>query len=139
MDPKRKIHPWIEDSTQYHLPFHNYLGPGTHVVSNMLSGVEPVNVMDRIAMFHDYDYLSGMPQQEADALMTSRLTKVLPLGKFNPVAPVVWAAFKAKDVVGYNPETSPALAKEIAQTDFFKAQKSLLDAQVAGIAAKPLG
>lgn len=38
------------------LPFHNYMGPGTHIVDKLLRKVKPVNRTDEIAREHDYNY-----------------------------------------------------------------------------------
>jgi len=35
-----------------------YLGPGTHVVNNVLSGVKPTSYVDALALRHDIEYLT---------------------------------------------------------------------------------
>lgn len=43
--------------TQYHFPGYNYMGPGTHIKSNLLKGIQPVNQTDAAALIHDIEYL----------------------------------------------------------------------------------
>ncbi len=38
---------------------HNYLGPGTKVVSNILSGMKPTDTADENALIHDFEYLKA--------------------------------------------------------------------------------
>lgn len=45
------------NSTEFHLPGYNYLGPGTHVVSNIKQHVMPTTRADAVAMIHDIEYL----------------------------------------------------------------------------------
>lgn len=55
---------------QFHLPGHNYTGPGTNVHRNIALGVKPINKVDEAAMRHDIAYhealKNGLPQKEAD-------------------------------------------------------------------------
>jgi len=81
---------------------------------------------DRIAMYHDYQYLAGVPQSEADATMVSLLSKHTPVQIISPAAVISYLAFKAKDLYGYDPQVNTALAKEVAETPFFKEQVSML-------------
>ncbi|KAK7605155.1 hypothetical protein V9T40_007013 [Parthenolecanium corni] len=39
-----------------HLPGYNYAGPGTHLERNLEMGVQPVNKLDKAAMYHDIAY-----------------------------------------------------------------------------------
>lgn len=41
------------------MPGFNYLGPGTPTIQNILQGKQPVNDVDRAALVHDIEYLSG--------------------------------------------------------------------------------
>jgi hypothetical protein len=63
-----------QDLTQWHLPFHNYAGPGTRVFTNILTGVKPTNYLDRVAQEHDVNYTDGtMTQLEADNIMIKKV------------------------------------------------------------------
>jgi len=55
-----------------HYPGTNYLGPGTHVISNILNNKQPTSYTDYVAMLHDIDYLSNGGQDHADAVAMSR-------------------------------------------------------------------
>lgn len=48
------------------MPGHNYLGPGTHVITNILRRVAPVNHADAKALLHDIDYLTKGDKFESD-------------------------------------------------------------------------
>lgn len=37
----------------------NYMGPGTHVVNNLINHVQPVNIADYNSMIHDFEYLTA--------------------------------------------------------------------------------
>jgi hypothetical protein len=39
------------------LPGHNYIGPSTPILTNLLNGVPPVDEIDRVAIRHDIDYI----------------------------------------------------------------------------------
>lgn len=49
----------VETSTEYHLPGHNYLGPGTNVYKRLKDRVKPVDEDDYNALQHDVAYASG--------------------------------------------------------------------------------
>lgn len=40
----------------FHLPGHNFLGPGTTVLQNIALGLKPVDEDDYVAQIHDLDY-----------------------------------------------------------------------------------
>lgn len=86
---------------EYHLPGHNYAGPGTRVKSNILNDIKPTTALDAAALVHDVEYLSGLYTQ-ADQNITYNLTKVAP-----SLAVPTYLAMKAKDVVGYEPKVNP--------------------------------
>lgn len=101
---------WREDSTEYHLPFHNYAGPGTHIAERVARGDKPVSGVDASALVHDIEYLTG-EQKRADSNMVSNLLKKYP---FTPMIPLTAkGGFMAKDLVGYNPQTSRSKAAEL--------------------------
>lgn len=66
------------------LPTFNYLGPGTHVVNNILNGVLPVSETDSYALQHDYDYLSATSLQDVYEADNSFGLKNDIIGGFNP-------------------------------------------------------
>lgn len=110
------VEPTLEDipKREYHIPFHNYAGPGTHLTERIERGDKPVSVLDAAAMIHDVDYLSG-DQAKADSTMLSNLTK----GGFLSTGPLsvlpAKLAFSLKDAVGYQQEYNPQLANTLAQ------------------------
>jgi hypothetical protein len=38
------------------MPYHNYMGPGTHILENLEAGIEPVDYVDSVARQHDVNY-----------------------------------------------------------------------------------
>lgn len=111
----------MEDTKQYHLPTYKYLGPGTRVMTNLHNKVMPKNKLDAAALIHDVEYLNGN-QQEADARMVRNVSK--------PLKPLVWSAFKAKDLIGYKPRVNTklydkALKKINTDPDYVKALSGL--------------
>jgi len=74
-----------ENTIQFHIPFHNYAGPGTNTISNILNNVLPVDTVDSLALKHDLDYLLSKTVSDikkADDSMVSTL-----LHKDNPFDP----------------------------------------------------
>jgi len=49
--------PPLETSTEWHYPFTEYMGPGTHVISKVLNAVLPRNYLDAVSLTHDINYL----------------------------------------------------------------------------------
>lgn len=92
-----------EDTIPIHLPFHNYAGPGTRTIKNILKGVQPVSYVDKAALIHDIEYYKPDNQLRADANMERNLNKQFMLGL--PLHNMVRTAFKLKDIVGYKPKT----------------------------------
>lgn len=45
-----------EKGVEYHVPFHNYIGPGTHIIDRINKRIMPTNKTDLAAMLHDIDY-----------------------------------------------------------------------------------
>lgn len=79
------------------LPGFNYLGPGTKVITNLIAGVTPTSVNDRVAMEHDFDYVLSEDVsdiQYADRNFENKSTGLL--GLFAD------AALAAKSVLGYD-------------------------------------
>lgn len=97
-------------SWDFTLPGHEYLGIGTDVVTKVMNGVEPTSDLDEIAQRHDINYLKPGFQKEADKIMIEEV-------RANPeIAHYAWpleAAFKIKDLVGYNPKTDYVLAERL--------------------------
>lgn len=52
------------------LPGHNYLGPGTKFVTNLVSGLLPTDDADYLAMHHDYQYV--MAESPSDIYQADR-------------------------------------------------------------------
>lgn len=106
-------------SIQYHMPFHNYMGPGTHIVTNLQEGIQPTTTMDRAAMIHDIEYVKPNNQWRADNNMWLNSVKEQPY--LLPLHNMVRAAFLAKDLVGYKTKTDDKLysvLKKKAETDY---------------------
>lgn len=55
-----------EKTTPYHYPGSNYIGPGTHIIDNIYNNVQPTSLTDRVAMYHDIDYLGNDEPIRAD-------------------------------------------------------------------------
>jgi hypothetical protein len=53
----------VEDTYELHLPGHNYIGPGTHVIHRVLDKIPPIDHDDALALIHDIEYLAygGVP------------------------------------------------------------------------------
>jgi len=47
----------LETSWQIHYPGMNYMGPGTHIIQNVIDNVQPTNRVDAVTRQHDIDYL----------------------------------------------------------------------------------
>lgn len=56
----------FETSTPIHFPGCKYLGPGTHVVTNVLKKIMPTSAVDAIALMHDIDYVIVGNQMDED-------------------------------------------------------------------------
>lgn len=55
------LHSYEVDHT---LNKHNYFGPGTPVITNILDEVQPTNDNDFYAMLHDYEYIMAQTPQD---------------------------------------------------------------------------
>lgn len=108
----------IEDSKEYHLPFHNYAGPGTHILEKLRNHVAPTTDFDKASMIHDIEYLY-LPQRVADDNMWKNLVRE---SIFNiPAANFARAAFYLKDIVGYQTDKDQigyVEAKQLAKSQF---------------------
>jgi len=51
---------------EFHFPGTNYLGPGTHVINRIMSGVEPTSYDDALALRHDIEYLADGEKHHSD-------------------------------------------------------------------------
>jgi hypothetical protein len=82
------------------MPGYNYLGPGTHVLTNIDMDKRPINIIDNFALEHDIDYLDpNVSNRDADNKMVHKL-----LESHHPVlATATKLAFAIKDLFGYNP------------------------------------
>lgn len=52
---------------EYHLPFHNYAGPGTNVFDNVMNGKMPYSNVDLTSLYHDVDYLKSAGKSGVNA------------------------------------------------------------------------
>lgn len=50
---------------ELHVPLHNFMGPGTHIIHRITNGILPINQADAASMIHDIEYL-WVPQDLAD-------------------------------------------------------------------------
>lgn len=55
-----------DTSLELHLPFMNYMGPGTHVAERLRKGITPNSHGDAVALVHDIEYY-GIDERLADA------------------------------------------------------------------------
>jgi hypothetical protein len=53
-----------KNNTDHTLPGHNYLGPGTAIVSNLINQLKPRDVADKNALIHDTAYLLAQNMQD---------------------------------------------------------------------------
>lgn len=108
------------------MPFHNYMGPGTHVLQRISDGVLPINTLDAAALIHDVEYLK-FGQTSADDNYVLNVMKQNKL--YVPIAPAIRAAFYIKDIFGYNTHLEPAkylaARKLIKQGDLLKDYKKM--------------
>lgn len=51
---------------EFHLPGHNFTGPGTRLQERLARGDQPINRVDRISMEHDMQYAAGVNETAAD-------------------------------------------------------------------------
>lgn len=54
-----------EKGVEINWPGTVYLGPGTHVINNVINKIQPVSRTDAIALVHDVDYLLASNDQDA--------------------------------------------------------------------------
>lgn len=45
------------EQIDFTLPGHNYKGPGTHVIDNLINDLQPTDSVDYVAREHDVDYV----------------------------------------------------------------------------------
>jgi len=81
---------------EHHFPGYQYLGPGTKYKTRQALGIEPINDLDRIAMYHDSQY------SRTGASNTSGLP-IMPVGR-SPLRGVAdLGAGSAMLTAAYNP------------------------------------
>lgn len=64
---------------QFHLPGHNYTGPGTNLLLNMEKGLKPINDVDKAALEHDIEYFENKDlekRHEADKKLEQITSKI---------------------------------------------------------------
>ncbi len=54
-----------ETGVEVNWPGTVYLGPGTHVINNVINNIQPVSRTDALALVHDVDYLLANNDQDA--------------------------------------------------------------------------
>lgn len=89
---------------EFHLPGHNYAGPGTHVKNRVLNRVKPTTALDTAALIHDIEYLY-LDQDIADKNFRDNLFRN---GNYL-LGDLSIPAFGIKNLVGYNVEKQPQL------------------------------
>lgn len=73
-----KIHDIIvkENTKEFHIPFHNYAGPGTHVLERLNNNRRPTNDLDYASLIHDIEYMNpNITKKQADDNMINNLKK----------------------------------------------------------------
>lgn len=60
---------------ELHFPFHNYAGPGTHVIERIQKGDLPINDFDAAALIHDMEYIGYGSRNKADLNMMANIAK----------------------------------------------------------------
>ena len=83
----------MEDTWELHVPFMNYMGPGTHVSDRVHKGILPTSQSDAASLIHDIEYLNYTDQSIPDS------TAVTNAGY---LAGPMYVAFKIKQVLGFN-------------------------------------
>jgi len=74
-EPNKKQYP-EEKSFEWHIPFHNYAGPGTHINERINKGDKPINDLDKASMIHDIDYLNPyITKEQADKQFVDNLKR----------------------------------------------------------------
>jgi len=112
----------VEESYEYHLPFTNYVGPGTHIIDKINNRVLPRNRLDAAALIHDIEYY-GLPQSLADVNMIENVNLIY--------KPLVAASFALKNLVGYDIPTNKEVYKNLKiQANIDPIKKSLKDYNV---------
>lgn len=61
---------------EFHLPFHNYAGPGTHVIERLTKGYKPTTDLDYASLIHDIEYMDPrLTKEQADKNMVENLKR----------------------------------------------------------------
>lgn len=94
-------------TTEMHIPFHHYAGPGTHVLRRVMTNSRPINAIDAAALIHDIEYTGNVPQHIADLNMEKNVAL------YNAVLTpfILNAVFTIKDFFGYSPPRNPEIAQ----------------------------
>lgn len=89
---------YVENTNEYHLPFHNYAGPGTHVIERVTGKIKPTTMIDAISLVHDMEYIRDDSTTDADRKMVTSLFTSYP---FMPqLAGTAAVAFTANKILG---------------------------------------
>lgn len=54
------------EGSDYTIPGHNYMGPGTKIISNLNNEIDPVDEADFLSLKHDVDY--ALAEKEFDII-----------------------------------------------------------------------
>lgn len=104
-----------ETTKEYHIPYHNYAGPGTRVLQRVFDKKQPINSLDAASLIHDIEYYI-MDQQTAD---DNYFWNLISQSKANlPLAVLSRLSFYLKDLIGYKQEkdiNKYTIAKQLVQ------------------------
>lgn len=76
-DKLQRILKLEKQQTDFTVPFHNYMGPGTKLTHNLIDDLLPTDYMDAISLDHDFEYLMAENKQDvldADQRFSERAT-----------------------------------------------------------------
>lgn len=63
---KQYLNEHPETTTEWHFPGQQYTGPGTHIVTRLLSSSLPANKTDFVTMLHDIEYMGKSTPLSSD-------------------------------------------------------------------------
>lgn len=114
-----------EQTTELHIPFYSYMGPGTHIYERIKNKVEPVNKLDLISMEHDVNYLL-MDEQSADTLMYKRMDALADedylFDPYGNIRRAIKVAFSIKSLFKDDDRKEPDKYNELINDEFYKEQ-----------------
>lgn len=84
------------------MPFHNYKGPGTHNIENMINNLEPTDSIDDLARHHDADYV--LAENYGDILDADREFITEAKGDEGIAASIL---LRLKNIAKFKPDDTP--------------------------------